>query len=338
MRLDFILPWYAVLILALLTLAFLILCLSTKKWRRPKNFRRVAILFLMVAILARPTLPGGMDERADSNITAFFVVDLTGSMAAEDVNDGSRLDQAKKDMLEIINTINISRFSIIVQDSATYNLMPASRDKDAAKDIIENLAPKPTDASMGTNLVELLTVANTTLLNYAKRFPDSQNIVFILTDGENALNHKNDAETSELPNSLFVKAAAGVVLGYGSTTGAPLPFIESAQSGFLTSEEDAVDTVEAQRYLSGVVSRIDEEYLKKIAEKYDFSYIHRDNAGQFASSLKLKLDEEVDFDQNGSINSRTDLYWLFAIILAALVLWEFFNVINMVLAEREKNK
>ena len=337
MRLDYILPWYAVLILALLALTFLILCLTMKKWRKPKNFRRVAILFLMVIVLARPTLPGGMSEKADSNITAFFVVDLTGSMGAEDVNGGSRLDQAKKDMLEIIDNINIARFAITVQDTATYNLMPVSRDRDAAKDVINNLALKPTDASMGTDIVELLTVANTTMSNYAKRFPDSENIVFILTDGENALNYNNSPSTSQLPNVLFAKAKVGVILGYGSTSGAPVPIIRSTQSRFLTNE-DGTEPTDEQTYISGVTSRINEEYLNEIAKKYELGYIHRDNTDDFVSGLKVKLNEDINFDQGTSIYSHTDLYWLFAILLAALVLWEFYGAINMVLAERERNK
>ena len=330
MRLDYILPWYVIAVLLLLIFAYTILCLINKKYRRPRNFRRIIALLLVATILARPTLPGNVSETASSNITAFFVVDATGSMAVKDVNGQSRLEQAKKDMLEIIDQITIARYAIIVQDNTTYPLLPVSYDKEAAIDVIKNMAIKPTSYSIGTYIPDLLSSANVSIANYIKRFPNGENLVLIFSDGENAFNPglSDNNATRDLPNGLFINVTAGAVLGYGSETGSEIPYIKTPGIDFSNSDYLPADNK----------SKADKKYLEQIAEKYNFVYMHRDNGDSFVQSLKLKLNEDIDFNQENRIESRIDLYWLFALALLVLLLWDFYDVMNMVLSEREKKK
>lgn len=337
MMFEPVLPWAVVIVLAGLSLAYLILCMINKNYRKPKNFRRIAILMLMTLIIARPTFPGKVVESEISNISAYFVVDLTNSMGVEDVNGKSRIEQVKADMLEIIDSINISRIAVIVQDSRTYTLIPNSSDVASAKEAIANISLKSSDSSNGTNLVELLQTASNSSENYMKRFPNRESVVFIFSDGENALNYSGNNETSELPNMLFPKASAGVVLGYGSVEGGPVPIVKgigAEESESTDSSDESVNN--SPETLDGVVSKIDENYLKQIADKYTFSYIHRTDGSEFAKSLKLQLSEKVDFDNSSQIMSRIDVYWVFAIIAVILLFWNFYGALNMVLAEREK--
>ena len=226
--------------------------------------------------------------------------------------------------------------------------MPVSYDKTAARDAINNLSFRPSSKSTGTNIVELLSEANMTLANYDKRYPDDEKIVFIFSDGENAFNYNQEGSgtaSRDLPDGLFMKADGGAVLGYGGKTQSAVPKIEDdTWMSFLkkdeTKEEENTETkTEAKKqYLYQSYSKIDEEYLKQIADKYGFSYTHRDNDGTFVSDLKLKLSEKVDSNQSKQIASRIDIYWILALAMLVLLLWEFYDSMNMVLAEREKKK
>ena len=81
MKLMPIIPGWILVIAAVAILALFILCLVKKKNRNTDNFRRIGILLLIVMVMCRPVIRGGVSEAQLTNINVYFLIDATNSMA-----------------------------------------------------------------------------------------------------------------------------------------------------------------------------------------------------------------------------------------------------------------
>ena len=107
--------------------------------------------------------------------------------------------------------------------------------------------------------------------------------------------------------------------------------------GYGTSEGGYVKRVyngEVSKNSLNHISRIDEENLQDIASRLNGSYENWTDVDFDAQKMKA-ISSTLELSNSSTIESYRDTYWLLALILAALLLWELSDCLNKVLDERK---
>lgn len=334
MRLLFMLPPIFIVVLTTAALILLLLCLARKKWRKAYNFRKITMLGLIILILARPVFLNGSTEIQNSNLAIFFIVDMTSSMAAKDQNNGNnyRYEQVKADINKIVNKFPGSRYSLLILDNSIYTAMPSSANTDSILAAVKTIAPKDSNYGIGTNLGTLFNYVGLRLNSFSQKNPSLHNIVFFFSDGED--NSGKPFNTSVNFKKLI---DGGAIFGYGTEDGDTIHKTYTSIDG--SQKEDCVHYNGNDGYTRDanncVISKLDEDNLKKIANKLGLEYYRRD-ADEIPSNAINNIDNETQNNGDALTDGYIDTYWFFAMLLLFLLIWDFYRSFNYILLERVK--
>lgn len=327
MILNPILPIYIIALLAIFIVALSVFCIIKKKYRSVATLRRILVLVFLLITLLRPSLADGTAQQVSMDVTLFLIIDNSNSMYVEDVNGDTRMSALKKDALKIIKSFPGAHYSILALDKATYTLLPTTTDLNAAIVGIDTLDATSSEDSLGSNLNDLIVFAQEGIKHYNKKHPESQNIVVLMSDGETTTD-----SVDAISFSSFKAVSAGLILGYGSSEGGVVPYFASYTNRGVVKEEN--------HYCSSCTSKINEDYLQKVASNYHFKYTHSYGGIDTAliNDLKDTAKSKIDTSSNKSAASNTEFYWIFALIVLVLLLWEFASSFNVILSEYEVKK
>lgn len=315
-------PWWATLAM---TLSLAGLCVAG--WRRSGDtatWVRRSLMVVAVALLGlTPATHITTQERA-SNADYFFVVDLTGSMAAEDFDGNEqRLTGAKADMSDIIAANPGGRYSVIGFSSTATEQLPLTTDSRAMLAWVETARRESTNFSQGSSLGRPAPVLKAALQRAAENNPENVRIVLFFSDGENT-----DSEADEVDyGSLADFVDDGVVFGYGTETGGPM-----LRSSWGTDDRGIY--IEDPETAENAISRIDEENLRALADQLGIDYVHRDSpggAGDLVASIPVDLIAADGRDDRRNLNP---VLWPIGLALLGLVGWELWHLVPQVAALR----
>ncbi|GAA4526107.1 VWA domain-containing protein [Brachybacterium paraconglomeratum] len=292
--------------------AMLVLC-TVLLVRRPRQrtawLRRLLMILLLLVVALRPVTPIEGEQTQRMNANVFFVVDRTGSMNAEDYAEQQpRLDGVKADMEQIMGLTEGARYSIIAFDSTATQQLPLTTDAGAARAWIDTLTTEPTSYSTGSNVDRALTPLMVEISEARSEDPDSSVLVYFLSDGEN---------TDERDSESFGQAAGfvdgGAVLGYGTPEGGPMKVEGGKDHGEYITGPDGQQGI----------SSIDEQQLQTIAGEMGVPYLHRtDPAAPIEGTMEGVTLRPIPIESTRGVASFEDWYWVAAIPLAALLIWE----------------
>lgn len=322
-------PGAILLVAGILLIVFTIFCIARKSLRKTRIFRRIGILALILLVLARPVIAGGHSERSLSNINVFFIVDNTGSMAAQDLEQGSkrRYEKVAEDIKAIADLFPGAKFGIIVADYDIRRALPLVNDINAVYAYADSLKPKPSALSASSNLSELLNYSADHIKRYNTRFPERSSVVFVMSDGEDS-----DTESVNIPSELKDAVAGGAVIGYGTTNGSKLPVID--RDGNI-SEYSLIKDARNEE----VVSRIDEANLKQISQTLGLKYYNRMQSNDIFNNSENFVDIMMTYRKaDTDVSSYEDLYWILMIAAIALLLWDLYEILNTLMRERKAVK
>ena len=325
MILNPILPIYIIALLAIFIVVLSVFCIIKKKFRSIATLRRILVLVFLLITLLRPSLANGTTQQVSMDVTLFLIIDNSNSMYVEDVNGDTRTSALKKDALRIIKSFPGAHYSIIALDKASYTLLPTTTDFNAAIVGIDTLDVISSQDSSGSNLNDLIVFAQEGIKQYSKKHPESQNIVVLMSDGDTTTD-----SADAISFSSFKAVSAGLVLGYGSSEGGIVPYYEKDVDSHSAVRRKDLD-------LSSCVSKINEDYLQEIANSYHFKYTHSygDMSATLIDNLKDTAKSKINTNSNKNAISNTEFYWIFALIVLVLLLWEFASSFNVILSEYE---
>jgi Ca-activated chloride channel family protein len=248
----------------------------------PLYFTRIRIilytLFLLFAVLSLLN-PSFEEEKATDNtdlkgVDIVFLVDVSLSMNAEEVGI-TRLSRFKEAILSVLPSLAGNRFGIITFAGTSFLYCPMTSDQGAFSDYVRGIE---TDMipDTGTNIKKAFEKADE-LLKSSKVYRNR--IVVLATDGEDT----RESIPSDIPASL-------IVLGIGDTDGSFIRYKDETTglSGFVTKEGK----------LSGnpsdpllIKSALNDEYLKKIANKMGGEFINLNTNPGGADAIISKVGE-----------------------------------------------
>ena len=224
-------------------------------WSGPKGWIRIILwdlAFLCFVIgIARPQMGAKLKEHEAKGAEIMICLDVSNSMLAEDYSP-SRLDRAKLAISRMVDKLQGDRIGLIIFAGSSFVQLPITTDYVSAKMFLGNI-------DTGSVPVQGTAIGDA-ILTAAKSFSaqsEKSRAIIVITDGEN---HEDDAlDAARQAAELGIKI---YTIGVGSLRGQPIPM-----NGELLKDKDG----------NIVVSRLDENTLKQIAEEGHGAYVHAGN-------------------------------------------------------------
>ena len=240
--------------------------------RELKFWLMLAAVALIAIMLARPQMGTKISQDKRQGIEVMIALDISNSMKAEDVAP-SRLDKSKMMIENLVDNFTDDKVGLVVFAGDAFIQLPITSDYVSAKMFLQNIDPSLI-ASQGTNLAEAVGLSS-------RSFTKQDNVgraVIVITDGEDHEGGAVEAAKQAKKNGMRV-----FVLGVGSTKGTPIP---DGNGGYMKDNTGQV-----------VMSALNEEMCKQVAEAGGGAYIHVDNN----NLAQRQLDNEISKLQKGDI-------------------------------------
>lgn len=269
-------------------------------------------LVLVVGVMGLgPSVPRTSTDSAAAAVDVFFVVDRTGSMAAEDYDGQSkRLDGAKADILSVVDEIPGARYSIISFDSQATRQLPLTTDTRAVRSWTEITDRELTYRSRGSLIDRPLDELTRALQGSVEQRPANVRLVFFLSDGENTAQGTRASYADLAP-----LVDGGAVFGYGTEEGGQMRSLDFSGDGDIEEGDYIVD------YSSGSpgVSTLDPAELQAVADELGVTYLHRTAPGP-TTEVTGGIDPDIiATDGRRAVTSYQPLLWPFAVALTLLL-------------------
>ena len=280
-------------------------------WSSAKGWWRTVLFCLGFAAfiigMARPLIGAKLVERETKGAEIMICLDVSNSMLAQDYSP-DRLSRAKLAISRIVDRLQGDRIGLIIFAGTSFVQLPITTDYVSAKMFLNSIDTQSVPVQ-GTAIGEALRTA-------AKSFSlqsEKSRAIIVITDGEN---HEDDAV--DIARQVGETGIRIYTIGVGSLRGQPIP-----KDGELMKDKDG----------NIVVTRLDEETLKRIASAGNGAYVH---AGGEEFGLNPILDEIRKLEDerfNSVVFEEYDEQYMY-FFAAALV----FFILEMLIGERRAKR
>lgn len=272
---------------------------------RERPIIKFSILMVALALLilaaARPQYGQKSEKIQRQGIEAMIALDISNSMLAEDVAP-CRLDRAKQVLSKLIDQMVDDKIGLIIFAGESYVQLPITCDYVSAKMFLNSITPE----LIKTQGTAIGSAIQTCIRSFGEP-SEAGRCIILITDGEN---HEDDAETAA--RQALEAGIQTFVVGIGKTEGSPIPV--PGTSDYRKDREGNV-----------VVSRLNEDMCKSIAQAGKGMYVHCDNTNTATRALQKELNNlataEIDTEIFSDYNEQ---YQTFALLALLLLVIEFF--------------
>lgn len=249
--------------------------------------------------LVNPKNGSKLETVKREGVDIVFAVDVSKSMLAEDVAP-NRLDKSKQLVTQIINNLASDRVGIIAYAGKAFPQLPITTDYASAKMFLQNMN---TDmlSSQGTAIDEAITLAKT----YYDDDQQTNRVLIIISDGED--HGESSASVAEEASKEGIRI---FTIGVGDTKGGPIPI----------KRNGVVLNYKKDRQGETVITRLNEETLKNIADEADGAYINGRITGNVVDEIKdiLNKMDKTEFEAKQFADFEDQFQWFLGIAIALL--------------------
>lgn len=253
-------------------------------------------LALLIVLLARPQMGTKISHEKRTGIETIITLDISNSMLAEDVAP-SRLDRAKMMVENLVDHFTNDKVGLIVFAGDAFVQLPITSDFVSAKMFLSSIDP----SLIGMQGTDIATAVNMASHSFTQEEGVGKAII-VITDGED---HEGGA--LEAAQDAKDKGMRVYVLGIGSTKGAPIPI-----AGTTDYMRDNIGET--------VMSALNEEMCKQVAEAGGGAYIHVENNSNAQELLNNELDKLAKKEISSTVYSDYDEQFQAVAILVLLLL------------------
>lgn len=240
--------------------------------REVKFWLMISVIALLAVMLARPQMGTKISQEQRQGIEVVIALDISNSMKATDVVP-SRLDKSKMLIENLVDNFTNDKVGLIVFAGDAFVQLPITSDYVSAKMFLQNIDPSLI-AVQGTNLAEAIELSSRSFTKQDK----IGRAIIVITDGEDHEGGAEKAAKEAKKNGMRV-----FVLGVGSPKGSPIP---DGNGGYMKDNTGRE-----------VMSALNEQMCKQIAQAGGGAYIHVDNN----NVAQRQLDNEIAKLQKGDI-------------------------------------
>ena len=278
---------------------------KSKVWVRLTLF---SIGFFFFAIgLSRPQIGARLKEQEIKGAEIIIAMDVSNSMLAEDYSP-NRLDRAKLAVSRLVDKLRDVRIGLVIFAGTSFVQLPVTTDYVSAKMFL-NTIDTGSIPIQGTAMGDAIT----TCIRSFSQQSDKSRAIILITDGEN---HEDDPvaaakQAAEMGIKVFT-------IGVGSPEGKPIPM-----NGELLKDKDG----------EIVVSRLDEEVLKEVAQAGNGAYVRAGNSEFGLNPIIEDLKKLEDEKYNSIVFEEFDEQFMYFLAIAL-----FFFVLEMLVGDRRSKR
>ena len=259
-----------------------------------KSYIKTSLTLLIISILVfglvNPKIGTELKTVKREGVDIVFAIDVSKSMLAEDIAP-NRIFKAKRLVSEIFNKLGSDRVGIIAYASTAIPVLPITNDFSSAKMFLESLN---TDmlSSQGTSIVEAIELSK----GYFDDENQTNRVLCILSDGED-----HEYDENQFISTLSDSGIIILSVGLGSTKGAPIPI----------KENNIVKTYKKDDKGEVVITKLNDELLKKIATQSSGKYIKGDNTSLVVDEIinELKEMDKKEFESKQFVSFKDQFQW-----------------------------
>lgn len=269
---------------------------------------QLALASLIVA-LARPQYGTKVETSERQGIECIIALDVSNSMLAEDVKP-SRMAKAKRLISTMVDEMRDDKVGFIVYAGQAFNQLPITSDYVSAKMFLETIDPSMISVQ-GTDIAEAINLGR-------KSFTQQEDVsraLFVITDGED-----NEGRAVEAAKAAAQEGIRVYMLGVGNPNGAPIPIPGTGR--YIVDEEG-----------NTVVSKLNEEMCRQIAQAGQGAYIYVDNSSSAQEQLSAQIDKLAKAKLETQVYSEYDEQYQGFVILAL-----FFLLADACILTRQSHK
>lgn len=261
-------------------------------------------LMLVIIAMAGPQFGTKLKEIKREGVELLIALDVSNSMLAEDIAP-NRLENAKRAISKLVDRLHNDKVALVVFAGDAFVQLPMTTDYEAAKMFLSTITPDLIN-NQGTAIGAAIELG-------MKAFTpgeEKNKALIIITDGEN--HEGNAVELATAAND------AGIVvhtIGMGLSKGAPIPdYNKYGQKDYRTDNQGNV-----------VISKLDEDMLKKIAVSGGGKYIRANNTKTGLNALfdELNQMEKAELEVKAYAEYEEQFQYFVGFALLILVI-EFF--------------
>lgn len=261
---------------------------------------KVAGLALLVVALARPQFGTVREETKQMGVDIFLALDVSYSMAAEDLKP-NRLEAAKRVVSDFIKQTGSNRIGMVIFSGKPMTMLPLSMDYGVLEEHVKLLRFEEVPFS-GTNIGDSIAMC----VFHMEKESTKSKVVVLLTDGENNTGYADPLAAAKIAKEKGIRV---YTIGVGSEGGAPIPIRTAYGMRYARDESGAL-----------LMPKIDPVTLKAIAEH---------TGGQFFRATDEKALAEIfgriaKLEKSEIRSSRTVVYseqgQVFALLAFGLLL------------------
>ena len=262
-------------------------------------------LTLLILAVARPQY--GQKEKTvkRQGIEVMIALDISNSMLAEDVAP-NRLDRAKQMLSKLIDNMVDDKVGLIVFAGEAYVQLPITCDYVSAKMFLNTITPDLIK-TQGTAIGDAIT---TCVRSFGEEEKGVSRAIVLITDGEN---HEDDALAAA--KAATEKGIKVFVAGIGKPDGSPIPI-----PGTNNFRKDRAGNV--------VVSKLNEEMCREIAQAGQGLYVRCDNTNTATRAIQKELDELAKSEIDTKVYADYNEQYQGFVLLALLILIADFFIFN----------
>ena len=276
-----------------------------------KFILQLAAILAGVIMIARPQFGSKIEEIKKQGVEVIIALDVSNSMMAEDIQP-NRLTRAKQAISRLVDNLNNDKIGLIVFAGDAYTQIPVTTDYVSAKMFLSTISPEMVP-KQGTAIGAAIDLG---MRSFSPGEGKSKAMI-IITDGEN---HEDD------PVAKADDAAkAGIVIhsiGIGSTDGVPVPVMINGKKDYLKDIDG-----------NTVITKLDEEILKKIAVSASGNYVRASNSNigldEIFGEIKKMKKQELESTMYTEYNDQFQIF-------AALAL--FMLIADFIVMERKNRR
>ena len=280
-------------------------------WSGSKGWVKIILFSLAFAFfvigLARPQIGAKLAEHKTRGAEIVICLDVSNSMLAEDYSP-NRLDRAKLAISRLTDRLKDDRIGLILFAGTSFVQLPVTTDYVSAKMFLGSIDTGSVPVQ-GTAMGDAIFTA---IRSFSAQSEKSR-VIIVISDGEN---HEDDpvaAAKEAAENGIRV-----YTVGVGSADGQPIPF----EGGLMKDKDGEI-----------VVTRLDEETLRKVAEAGNGAYVHA-GGDEFGLNPIIEDVRRMEDEEFGSVvfeEYDEQFMYFFGIAL-------FLLVIEMLIGERRPKR
>ena len=265
-------------------------------------------LTLLIISAARPQF--GQSERTEKRqgIEAIVALDISNSMLAEDVAP-NRLERAKQMLSKLMDNMVNDKVGLVVFAGDAFIQLPITCDYVSAKMFLNTIKPDLIK-TQGTAIGQALSTsircfgAVNDRDGYSHAVSDANRAIILITDGEN---HEDDAvAVAQKAKEMGIRV---LVVGIGKPEGSPIPL-------------PGTNNYRKDRNGNVVVSKLNEEMCREIAQAGGGIYVRCDNSNTATKAIQKELDklgtQEIETQVYTDYNEQFQSFALMALLLLVI--------------------